>query len=188
MRILVADDEKLKRVTLAQDLAAQGHDVLTAADGAEAWERLRGEQFDVLVIDQTVIGCSPAIRRVRRLIEICTRSDANVLIYGETGVGKDLVASTIHANSPRRRSPFIKVGCTLFPSQLIESELYGHERGSFTGADQRRPGRFELAEGGTLYLDDVDDIPLEHQAKLLRAIEEIFRLESLTYSPSGERR
>ncbi len=123
-------------------------------------------------IDHAVVGQSPAIRRVRRLIEICTRSDANVLLYGETGVGKDLIASTIHRNSPRRTNPFVKVGCNLFPSQLIESELYGHEKGAFTGAEQRRQGRFELAEGGTLYLDDVDDIPLEHQAKLLRAIEE----------------
>ena len=119
-----------------------------------------------------MVGQSAAIRRVRGLIEICTRSDANVLLYGETGVGKDLIASTIHRNSPRRTNPFVKVGCTLFPSQLIESELYGHEKGAFTGAEQRRKGRFELAEGGTLYLDDVDDIPLEHQAKLLRAIEE----------------
>ena len=123
-------------------------------------------------IDHAVVGQSPAIRRVRRLIEICARSDANVLLYGETGVGKDLIASTIHRNSPRRTNPFVKVGCTLFPSQLIESELYGHEKGAFTGAEQRRQGRFELAEGGTLYLDDVDDIPLEHQVKLLRAIEE----------------
>ncbi|MGA2258300.1 MAG: sigma-54 dependent transcriptional regulator, partial [Thermoguttaceae bacterium] len=114
----------------------------------------------------------PAMRRVRRLIEICTRSDANVLLCGETGCGKDLIASTIHRNSPRRTCPFVKAGCTLYPSQLIESELYGHEKGAFTGAEQRRQGRFELAEGGTLYLDDADDIPLEHQAKLLRAIEE----------------
>ena len=91
---------------------------------------------------------------------------------GETGCGKDLIASTIHRNSPRRTCPFVKAGCTLYPSQLIESELYGHEKGAFTGAEQRRQGRFELAEGGTLYLDDADDIPLEHQAKLLRAIEE----------------
>ncbi len=123
-------------------------------------------------IDHAVIGQSPAMQRVRRLIEICTRSDANVLLYGETGCGKDLIASTIHRNSPRRTYPFVKAGCTLYPSQLIESELYGHEKGAFTGAEQRRQGRFELAEGGTLYLDDADDIPLEHQAKLLRAIEE----------------
>jgi DNA-binding NtrC family response regulator len=123
-------------------------------------------------IDHAVVGQSPAMRRVKRMIEICTRSDANVLLCGETGVGKDLLAAAIHRNSPRRTLPFVKVGCTIFPSQLIESELYGHEKGSFTGAEQRRQGRFELAEGGTLYLDDVDDIPMEHQAKLLRAIEE----------------
>ena len=95
-----------------------------------------------------------------------------MLLCGETGVGKDLIATVIHRNSHRREFPFVKVGCTLFPPQLIESELYGHEKGSFTGADQQRKGRFDLAEGGTLYLDDVDDIPLEQQSKLLRAIEE----------------
>ena len=87
-------------------------------------------------------------------------------------MGKDLVAGVIHRLSHRQGFPYVKVGCTLFPPQLIESELYGHEKGSFTGADQRRKGRFDLAEGGTLYLDDVDDIPLGQQSKLLRAIEE----------------
>jgi DNA-binding NtrC family response regulator len=103
---------------------------------------------------------------------ICARTDANVLLVGETGVGKDLVAGLIHRASHRRAFPLVKVGCTLFPPSLIESELYGHEKGSFTGADERRNGRFGLAEGGTLYLDDVDDIPLEQQSKLLRAIDE----------------
>ena len=112
------------------------------------------------------------MERVKRMVEICARTDANVLLCGETGVGKDLVASVIHRLSHRHGFPFVKVGCTLFPPQLIESELYGHEKGSFTGADQQRKGRFDLAEGGTLYLDDVDDIPLEQQSKLLRAIEE----------------
>ena len=106
------------------------------------------------------------------MVEISAKTDANVLLCGETGVGKDLLAATIHRNSHRRAFPFVKVGCTLFPPQLIESELYGHEKGSFTGADQQRKGRFDLAEGGTLYLDNVDDIPLEQQPKLLRAIEE----------------
>ena len=106
------------------------------------------------------------------MMQICARTDANVLLCGETGVGKDLIANVIHRQSHRQGFPYVKVGCTLFPPQLIESELYGHEKGSFTGADQRRKGRFDLAEGGTLYLDDVDDIPLEHQSKLLRAIEE----------------
>jgi DNA-binding NtrC family response regulator len=110
--------------------------------------------------------------RVRQMIEICAKTDANVLLCGETGVGKDLLATVIHRNSHRHGFPYVKVGCTLFPPQLIESELYGHEKGSFTGAEQQRKGRFDLAEGGTLYLDDVDDIPLEQQPKLLRAIEE----------------
>ena len=110
--------------------------------------------------------------RVKSMMRVSARTDANVLIYGETGVGKDLIASVIHRMSHRAKAPFVKVGCALFPESLIESELYGHEEGSFTGADQHRKGRFELAEGGTIYLDDVDDIPLAQQAKLLRAIEE----------------
>ncbi len=106
------------------------------------------------------------------MVEVSCRTDANVLLVGETGVGKDLITAVIHGNSHRRGFPLVKVGCTLLPPQLIESELYGHEKGSFTGAEQQRPGRFEVAEGGTLYLDDVDDIPLPLQSKLLRAIEE----------------
>jgi DNA-binding NtrC family response regulator len=123
-------------------------------------------------IDRFVIGGSEAMARVKHMIKVSARTDANVLIYGETGAGKDLVSSVIHRLSHRRAAPFVKVGCALFPESLIESELYGHEEGSFTGADQVRKGRFELAEGGTIYLDDVDDIPLAQQAKLLRAIEE----------------
>ncbi|MGQ9574118.1 MAG: sigma-54-dependent transcriptional regulator [Thermoguttaceae bacterium] len=258
MRVLVVDDERIKRVTLADDLAAQGHDVVAAADGAEALHALDEERFDVVVtdlkmpgidglellkrikqgpqpeievimmtaygsipvaveamklgaydfitkpfrnedlfpllarierarqavreparvpppgapIDQMIIGDSAAISRVKRMVEICFRTDANVLLCGETGVGKDLIASVIHRNSHRQGFPFVKVACTLLPPQLVESELYGHEKGSFTGADRQRPGRFELAEGGTLYLDDVDDIPVDQQPKLLRAIEE----------------
>jgi len=260
MRILVVDDEKIKRVTLADDLATQGHEVVTAADGEEALQKLGSGRFDVVVtdlkmpkidgvellkwikqgpladmevimmtaygsipvaveavklgafdfvtkpfrnedvfpllariergkepdtadakpqaelasaeIDQCIIGQSPVMSRVKRMVEICARTDANVLLRGETGVGKDLLASVIHRNSHRHGFPFVKVGCTLFPPQLIESELYGHEKGSFTGAEKQRKGRFDLAEGGTLYLDDVDDIPLEQQSKLLRAIEE----------------
>jgi DNA-binding NtrC family response regulator len=260
MRILVVDDEKIKRITLADDLATQGHDVVTAADGEEALHQLEAGRFDVLVtdlkmpkidgiellrrvkqgpmgemavimmtafgsiqvaveavklgaydfitkpfrnedifpllakiererqpasranppalpattadIDQAIVGESPAMRRVKHMVEISAKTDANVLLYGETGVGKDLVASVIHRHSHRQGFPFVKVGCTLFPPNLIESELYGHEKGSFTGADQKRLGRFDLAQGGTLYLDDADDIPLEQQSKLLRAIEE----------------
>jgi len=259
VRILIADDEKMKRVTLADDLEAQGHEVVAAADGHEALRRLEEEVFDVVLtdlkmpgidgiellkrikqspwaatevimmtaygsiplaveavklgaydfltkpfrnedvfpliarierakrpashakeppeavamsIDRAIVGRSAAMCRVKRMIEICVRSESNVLLCGETGGGKDLLAAVIHRHSQRQAFPFVKVACTLFPPQLIESELYGHEKGSFTGADQRRMGRFDLAEGGTLYLDDVDDIPIEQQAKLLRAIED----------------
>ncbi len=259
MRILVVNDEKIKRITLADDLASQGHEVVAAAEGAEALGKLKQERFDVVVtdlkmpgidglellkrikegppsdvhvilmtaygsipvavnavkkgaydfitkpfrnedifpliariererraarpparrpepagtdVDQAIIGRSQPIARVKRMVEICSRSDANVLLCGETGAGKDLIATVIHRNSHREGFPFVKVGCTLFPPNLIESELYGHEKGSFTGAEQKRPGRFDLAEGGSLYLDDVNDIPLEQQSKLLRAIEE----------------
>jgi two-component system, NtrC family, response regulator HydG len=123
-------------------------------------------------IDREIIGESSAIQRVKRMIRIAAQTDANVLIHGETGVGKDLVAAAIHHQSHRAGGPYVKVGCTLLPPSLIESELYGHEEGSFTGADQNRVGRFEMAQGGTIYLDDVDDISLEQQAKLLRVIEE----------------
>jgi DNA-binding NtrC family response regulator len=120
----------------------------------------------------TIIGESPGMKQVKQMIGVAVRTDANVLLCGETGVGKDRIAAAIHRNSHRSKGRFTKVGCTLFSPNLIESELYGHERGSFTGADKSRKGRFDVAEGGTLYLDDVDDIPLEQQAKLLRAIEE----------------
>lgn len=260
MRILVVDDEKIKRVTLADDLVGQGYDVVTAADGREALEQLGAGRFDVVVTDMkmpnvdglellkqikqgpmaevevimmtaygsipvaveavklgaydfltkpfrnenvfpllarierrrqeaapaapaeqsassppgddAIVGTSEKMDQVRRMIDVCGRTDANVLLVGETGVGKDLISRIIHRRSHRHGYPYVKVGCTLFPPQLIESELYGHEKGSFTGAEQRRKGRFDLAESGTLYLDDVDDIPLAQQSKLLRAIEE----------------
>ncbi|MDD4789349.1 MAG: sigma-54 dependent transcriptional regulator, partial [Pirellulales bacterium] len=139
-----------------------------AAEAAAADEPPRPDAS----IAESIVTESPSMDRVMRMIEIAARTDANVLLLGETGVGKDLIASVIHRHSYRSGFPYVKVGCTLFPPQLIESELYGHEKGSFTGAEEKRKGRFDLAQGGTLYLDDVDDIPLEHQSKLLRAIEE----------------
>jgi len=121
---------------------------------------------------EQIIGRSAALRRVLREVEVVAPTDSGVLIQGETGTGKELIAQAIHNRSARRDRPFIKVNCAAIPSGLLESELFGHEKGAFTGAIMRKPGRFELADKGTLFLDEVGDIPLELQAKLLRVLQE----------------
>jgi DNA-binding NtrC family response regulator len=260
MRILVVDDEEMKKLSLGRDLQVWGHNVALCANGLQAWECLQHSLFDVVIadlkmpgldglellkkiksginagcdvvmitaygsipvaveamkqgafdfitkpfpneqilpilqrieqlhteqsqkghptseealmeIESVLVGVSASMCRIHELVEICSRSNANVLLTGETGTGKDLVASVIHKRSSRHTNPFVKVCCATFPSELIASELYGHERGAFTGADRTRTGRFDLAMGGTIYLDDVDDIPLDEQVTLLRVIEE----------------
>ncbi len=260
MRILVVEDEEMKRISLEEDLKGRGYEVVSRPDGESALEAIRSGPFDVIVADlkmpgisgldllkkvkeelqpgaevilvtaygsiplaveamrlgaydfltkpfnnerlfpileriekqicrerhkgreevcgegggvsDLLVGSSVAIQRVRDLVEICAASEANVLLCGETGVGKDLAASVIHKLGNRRANPFVKVSCAVFPRELVSSELYGHEKGAFTGAEGARRGRVELAAGGTLYLDDVDDIPMEEQVKLLRVIEE----------------
>jgi formate hydrogenlyase transcriptional activator len=119
-----------------------------------------------------IVGGSPALQEVLRQLEIVAPTDATVLIQGETGTGKELIARAIHGLGSRRDRPFIKLNCAAIPSNLLESELFGHERGAFTGAVTRKPGRFELADKGTLFLDEVGDIPLELQPKLLRVLQE----------------
>ena len=118
-----------------------------------------------------MIGDSPAMLQVRAMIDRVAPTDARVLIIGESGTGKELVAAAIHTASPRRDRPFVRVNCAAIPRDLVESEMFGHERGAFTGATDRRIGRFELAHRGTLFLDEVGDLGPEAQAKLLRAIE-----------------
>jgi two-component system, NtrC family, nitrogen regulation response regulator NtrX len=118
-----------------------------------------------------LVGSSDPMRRVRELMARVALSDSRVLIVGESGTGKELVAAAIHAGSPRRDRPFVRVNCAAIPRDLVESEMFGHERGAFTGAIERRIGRFELAHTGTLFLDEVGDLGPEAQAKLLRAIE-----------------
>ncbi|MHC4681858.1 MAG: sigma-54-dependent transcriptional regulator [Planctomycetota bacterium] len=130
------------------------------------------EAVDLSRLEQAIIGNSPAMCEVKRLVQLYARNDATILLTGETGTGKDLVAETIHDLSDRRSAAFVKVDCATFPDHLMESALFGHAKGSFTGADHQKDGKFDLAEGGTIYLDDVDDIPLDHQIKLLRVIEE----------------
>ena len=260
MKIMVVDDEKIKRISLVDDLVSAGFGTASASHGQEAIDLLAKESFDVVITDirmanidgmellkhikhnghgqtevimmtaygsiplaveamklgaynfitkpfrneelipllerikenkqkppealkvketkdlskleQAIIGNSASMREVRRLVQLYAINDATVLLTGETGTGKDLVAKTIHDLSDRRSAAFVKVNCATFPDHLIESALFGHAKGSFTGADLQRDGKFVLAEGGTIYLDDVDDIPLDHQIKLLRVIEE----------------
>ena len=117
-------------------------------------------------------GGSPAMLRVRELIDRISSTDATVLIQGESGTGKEVVAHALHRQSPRCSQPFIRVNCAAIPSTLLESEFFGHEKGAFTGAVQRREGRFELAHGGTLLLDEISEIPPDLQVKLLRVLQE----------------
>ncbi len=119
-----------------------------------------------------IVGQSPALLAVLKQVEQVAPTDSTVLIQGETGTGKELIARAIHHLSPRKAGPLVRVNCGAIPPTLIESELFGHEKGSFTGAMQRRIGRFELADGGTLFLDEVGELPLEAQTKLLRVLQE----------------
>ena len=260
MRILIVDDEKIKRITLADDLSAAGHEVVTAADGEEAWTQLQTAQLDVVVSDlkmprldgidllkrikqgrmaemavimmtaygsipvaveamhwgpstsspspsatktssrswpgwtaaarpqdeaaaptgeagplnleQIVVSRSPGMVRVRQMIEVCARTEAKCSCWARRACGKDLISRRSTTFPTAASIPYVKVGCTLFPENLIESELYGHEKGSFTGAERRHKATSKWPKKARLYLDDVDDIPLEQQSKLLRAIEE----------------
>jgi len=122
--------------------------------------------------DVGIIGSSDALLDVMKTIKKVARADTTVYIQGESGTGKELVARAIHNLSPRRDEPFVSVNCAAIPATLLESELFGHERGAFTGAVKRKLGRFELASGGTLFLDEIGDVPLDMQAKLLRALQE----------------
>jgi DNA-binding NtrC family response regulator len=119
-----------------------------------------------------IIGRSPAMRRVFETIDKVADTDVTVLVRGDSGTGKELVANALHYRSPRRAKPMVKMNCAALSRELVESELFGHEKGAFTGALARREGKFEAADGGTLFLDEVGDMPLETQAKLLRAIQE----------------
>jgi formate hydrogenlyase transcriptional activator len=121
---------------------------------------------------EDIVGKSPAIQSVLEQVAIVAPTDSTVLLHGETGTGKELIARAIHNLSSRRQRPYVRMNCAAIPSGLLESELFGHEKGAFTGALMQRKGRFELADGGSLFLDEIGDISLELQPKLLRAIQE----------------
>lgn len=147
-------------------------------DRRQAEERLKHEnvalreEIDKTSMFEDIIGTSAAIRGVLERVSKVAPTDSTVLITGETGTGKELVARAVHKKSPRAGGPFISVNCAAIPTALISSELFGHEKGAFTGALQRRLGRFELAEGGTIFLDEIGDLPAETQSALLRVLQE----------------
>jgi formate hydrogenlyase transcriptional activator len=148
-------------ITFVQDLRESGR-----------FESIEGEEGEGKRNFEEIVGTSAALRRVLRQVEVVAPTDANVLILGETGTGKELIASAIHRLSPRRNQPFVTLNCAAIPTGLLESELFGYEKGAFTGALGQKLGRFEMAHRGTLFLDEVGDIPLELQPKLLRALQE----------------
>src|SRR5262249_11208086 len=121
--------------------------------------------------DNVVIGHSTRMRAIFDFVKVVSRSDSNVIITGESGTGKEVIANLLHHSSSRRHQPFVAVSCALFSENLIETEVFGQGGGAFTGAIKDKPGRFEMAQGGTLFLDDIDDVPLSMQVKLLRAIQ-----------------
>ncbi len=147
-------------------------------------EALKRELRDKGVLG-SLVGSSKRMQEIFRLIEMVAPSTASVLITGESGTGKELVARTIHELSPRRGKPFVAINCAAIPETLIESEIFGHEKGAFTGALERRTGCFELAEGGTLLLDEIGEMPIATQAKLLRVLEDrkLRRLGSKVETP-----
>ncbi len=150
-RLLVTIRNALERNTLVKE--------------TKALKKKIGQSYEM-------VGKSPAMNSIREIISKVAPTDARVMIYGENGTGKELVARAIHENSPRARGPFIEVNCAAIPSELIESQLFGHEKGSFTSAIKQRKGDFEQAGGGTLFLDEIGDMSLSAQAKVLRALQE----------------
>jgi two-component system response regulator AtoC len=163
-------DDFVRRPYTAEDLdnalkglagrPRNGRVAVRAEDGAERLEH----ELALLV--------SPGMREIQAVVEQAARADVTVLVCGETGVGKELIARAVHVRSPRRRAPFVKVNCAAMPRELLESELFGHERGAFTGAHQRKPGRFELADGGTIFLDEIGELHPALQAKLLHVLQD----------------
>jgi DNA-binding NtrC family response regulator len=135
------------------------------------YARLQAQVTDAYRFE-SILGKSPAMQRVFDVVRKVADTDLTVLVRGPSGTGKELVANAIHYNSPRRKQAFVKVNCAAVSRELVESELFGHEKGAFTGAVAAREGKFEAASGGTLFLDEVGDMPLETQAKILRALQE----------------
>src|SRR3989442_15165524 len=177
--ILVVDDDPGVRESFR--LILEDHyDVLDVPDGPQALET-RSLEREVVFLraelartqdSEEIVGQHPAMQKLHRVIAQVARTTATVLISGQSGTGKELIARAIHGQGPRRDKPFVAVNPAAIAESLIESELFGHERGAFTGAHRRKLGRFELAQGGTLFLDEIGALRAELQVKLLRALQE----------------
>ena len=157
------------------DLDALDAIILKAQKAAEVTDQichLKEELQEQYSFGRTIIGNSQPMQDVYKTLGRVAPSDVTVLVTGESGTGKELIARAVHFNSPRLGKPFIAINCAAIPRDLLESELFGHEKGAFTGATERKPGKFEQANGGTLFLDEIGDMPLELQAKLLRVLQE----------------
>jgi len=171
-RMLVASKDVTERNRAESELRR------TLAENARLREELERErdylreEVNVALNFGRIVGTSQALRRMLKRVEAVAETPANVLVEGESGVGKELVARAIHARSPRADGPLVKVNCASIPKELFESEFFGHVKGAFTGAHRDRIGRFQLADGGTIFLDEVGEIPLELQGKLLRVLQE----------------
>lgn len=159
-RILRERDERLR--LQRENLALRVENTYLRSEGDDEPDVPYGE----------MVGESEAIRKVKRLLARVARSDSTVMVYGESGTGKELVARAIHARSARHKGPFVRVNCGALPEGLLDSELFGHERGAFTGAERKRRGRFELADGGTLFLDEISTMAPATQVRLLRVLQE----------------
>lgn len=169
-------NEDLRLLSIIASILAQSVNAYQILHEEEQLLRIENERLHVELKEinqpQNMIGKSKGMRKVYNLIEKVSKNDTTVFVQGESGVGKELVASAIHYQSLRANKPFIKVNCAALPESLVESELFGHEKGAFTGATQMRKGRFELAHGGTLFLDEVADLPASSQVKFLRVLQE----------------
>jgi transcriptional regulator with GAF, ATPase, and Fis domain len=168
--MLIQLSEELKAAR--EIIAKQQQEITDYQQQLEEEKLLQAEEISLNYLDEDIVGSSPLILQVLRSVAQVATSSSTVLILGETGTGKELIAKAIHQASSRKLKTMVKLNCASIPSNLAESELFGHEKGSFTGALERRIGKFELADNSTLFLDEIAELPLELQGKLLRALQE----------------